>query len=86
MKIEEVVSAAEANRRFRQLLRSVREGRTYVITVQDRPVARIIPFTDDKIRSVARSILFARLRSQPALNVGRWTRDELYDNDPQKPG
>lgn len=27
----------------------------------------------------ARSALFARLRKERAVDVGRWTRDELYD-------
>ena len=30
----------------------------------------------------ARSALFARLRTGRAASVGRWTRDELYDDAP----
>jgi prevent-host-death family protein len=81
--MEESVSAANANRKFSQLLRSVRDGKTYVVTVHGKPVAKIVPIPkDDKITAAARSVLFARLRSQPVLNVGRWTRDELYDDKP----
>lgn len=80
--MEEAVSAADANRKFSQLLRSVREGRTYIVTVHGKPVARIVPIKkDDKVTSAARAVLFARLRSQPILNVGPWTRDELYDDE-----
>jgi len=80
--MEEAVSAADANRKFSQLLRSVREGQTYVVTVHGKPVARIVPIKkDDKVTSAARAVLFARLRSQPVLNVGPWTRDELYDDE-----
>ena len=38
------------------------------------------PDTRDAIREQARERLFARLRSQPVRNIGRWTRDELYDD------
>jgi antitoxin (DNA-binding transcriptional repressor) of toxin-antitoxin stability system len=45
MAIEETVSAAEANRSFSRLLRGVREGRRYIVTVRfakssDRVAAR----------------------------------------------
>ena len=41
--MEEAVSAADANRKFSLILRSVREGHSYVVTSHGRPVARIIP-------------------------------------------
>jgi hypothetical protein len=31
-----------------------------------------------RLRFAARARLLARLRAQPAIDVGRWTRDELY--------
>lgn len=81
--MEESVSAADANRKISQLLRSVRDGKSYVVTVHGKPVAKIVPIAkDDKVTAAARSVLFARLRSQPALDVARWTRDELYDDEP----
>jgi prevent-host-death family protein len=75
------VSAAAANRDFSKLLRHVREGGSYVITSHGRPVARIVPFaTHDRVVAAARSTLFERLRSQRATTIGRWTRDELYED------
>ena len=75
------VSAAEANRLFSQLLRGVREGNSYVITSHGRPVARIVPIgKDTDVRVAARSALFKRLRRQRAVRIGRWTRDELYED------
>ena len=75
------VSAAAANSDFSKLLRGVRAGDSYVITSHGRPVAKIVPFaTQDVVMSAARSTLFKRLRSQRATTVGRWTRDELYEN------
>jgi prevent-host-death family protein len=74
------ISAADANRKFSAVLRHVREGHSYVVTSHGRPVARIIPYADgERVTEAARSTLFARLEAAPALNVGRWTRDELYE-------
>ena len=76
------VSAADANRDFSKLLRAVREGGSFVITSHGKPVAKIVPFvSDDPVRDAAKEILMAHLRSQPAIDVGPWTRDELYEND-----
>ena len=80
--MDKVVSAAEANRRFSQLLRSVREGDSYVVTAHGRPVAKIIPIREDgAVKERAREILLARLRSQPAIDIGPWTRQELYEDE-----
>jgi prevent-host-death family protein len=77
--VEKAISAAEANRKFSQVLREVKEGRTYVVTSHGRPVARIAPVTED--RSKAKAALMAHLEAQPVRRrpIGRWTRDELYD-------
>lgn len=80
--MDEAISAAEANRRFSLLLRGVREGRSYVVTSHGKPVARIIPAgKHDDIASSARSALLSRLEKQPVIDAGRWTRDELYEDD-----
>lgn len=76
----DTISAAEANRKFSELLRKVRTGRSFVVTSHGKPVARILPAAgDDQVRAQARESLFARLRAQKPQNIGRWTRDELYD-------
>ncbi len=81
--MEEAVSAAEANRKFSQLLRAVREGRSYVITTHWKPVAKIVPFNKhDEVAASALTVLLARLRSEPVVEAGRWTRDELYEDEP----
>ena len=50
-----------------------------MLTVHGKPVAKIVPVGEnDKVRSQA--VLVARLRSQAVHNVGRWTRDELYES------
>ncbi len=74
------VSAADANRQFSQLLRAVGQGHSYVVTSHGNPVAKIIPIADGaKLAAGARNALLTRLRSQRVINVGSWTRDELYE-------
>jgi len=77
------VSAADANRRFSELLRAVKKGRSVVVTSHGKPVAKISPVVDDnRAAEGARSALFARLRRERVVNAGRWTRGELYDDAP----
>jgi prevent-host-death family protein len=79
--VEKAISAADANRRFSELLRTVRKGKTVVVTSHGRPVARIVPMTErDQTGRGARTALFARLRAQPVVDIGRWSRDELYED------
>lgn len=77
----EAVSAADANRRFSEMLRVVKTGRSVLVTSHGKPVARIVPVKGEE-RAVkgARAALFARLRTERAVRSGRWTRDELYDD------
>lgn len=76
--MEKAISAADANRKFSQVLREVKEGRSYVVTSHGRPVARIEP-----VRTLgkgnAKGALLARLEAQPVRRIGRWKRDDLYD-------
>ena len=77
---EVAISAADANRHFSKLLRAARAGRTHVITSHGRPIARLVPIDEPStFAAAARRALFARLTSQPVVNAGRWTRDELYE-------
>jgi prevent-host-death family protein len=81
--MDKTISAADANRRFSELLRTVKKGQSVVVTSHGKPVAKISPIVEDN-RAVegARSVLFARLRRERVVNAGHWTRDELYDDAP----
>ena len=80
MPVDKAISAADANRKFSQLLREVREGQAYVVTSHGRPVARIAPVDSGaQQREAAKVKLLKRLRNQPVMDIGPWTRDELYD-------
>jgi prevent-host-death family protein len=80
--MDEAVSAADANRSFSRLLRRVREGKSVLVTSHGRPVARIVPIGahDDRTAQGARASLLSRLRAQAVVDVGRWTREELYED------
>jgi prevent-host-death family protein len=77
-----IVPAAEANRRFSEILRSVKNGKTVTVTSHGRPVAKITPVGEGQQATArARAALLARLRKEPVANVGKWTRAELYDGE-----
>jgi prevent-host-death family protein len=79
--MDKAVAAADANRRFSELLRTVKTGRSVIVTSHGKPVAKIMPIVDDdRAAEGARLALFARLRKERTVNVGRWTRQELYDD------
>lgn len=82
--MSEFISAAEANRHFSQVIRGVREDRaTYVVTAHGKPVAKIVPVTDERdtaVREAARKEMLERWASRPLLVIGPWTRDELHDD------
>jgi antitoxin (DNA-binding transcriptional repressor) of toxin-antitoxin stability system len=57
--------------------------RSVIVTSHGKPVAIITPvIEDERAAERARTALFDRLRSERAVNAGRWTRDELYDDAP----
>jgi prevent-host-death family protein len=81
MAMDETISAAEANRDFSRLVRGVREGHSYTVTSDGRPVARIVPIEPDlAAREEAKRKLLERLRNQSPRQAGPWTRDDLYDD------
>ena len=80
--MDDTISASEANRRFSELLRKVKRGRHVLVTSHGKPVAKIVPAVENE-RTVAgaRAALFARLRGERIVRVGRWKRDDLYERD-----
>ena len=81
--MDKAISAADANRRFSELLRTVKKGRTVIVTSHGKPVAKVMPITEEEpAEEAARSALLARLRTERPTRIGRWSRDELYDDTP----
>jgi prevent-host-death family protein len=76
-----MITATEANRDFSKLLEKVSAGEAIGITKRGKIVATLNPardFDSEEAEKFKQEHL-ARLRQQPALNVARGTRDELYD-------
>ncbi len=81
--MEKAVSAADANRKFSKLLSGVRNGQSYVVTAHGKAVAKIVPVAKNGgVARAARATLLKRLRSEPVITIGRWSRDELYEDKP----
>ena len=79
--MEKPVSAADANRKFSKLLRVVRDGQSYVVTSHGKAVAKIVPIEKDGgTTRDAKAGLLKRLRSESVITIGRWSRDELYED------
>ena len=76
--MDKTVPAAEANRRFSEILRGTRDGNSYVVTSHGKPVARIAPVGEDGKAALSRAALLRRLKRQSVSRIGRWRRDELY--------
>ncbi|MCL2715066.1 MAG: type II toxin-antitoxin system prevent-host-death family antitoxin [Alphaproteobacteria bacterium] len=74
------ISAADANRNFSALLRSVHDGASFIITSHGKPVARIVPASHHDVTATARHLLLERLRTQDVIEIGPWSRDELYED------
>lgn len=80
--MEKSVSAADANRRFSELLRMVREGHSYIVTAHGKPIARLGPIdSGEDVSRQALSALIKRLRSERPTTIGHWKRDELYEDE-----
>ena len=75
------VPSTEANRSFSKILARAAKGETGAITVRGKIVARIVPDQDynDAALAIRRREHMERLRRQPALNLPRFTRDDMYD-------
>lgn len=78
------VSTTEVEQALMSILHDVEEGETYVVTSNGKEVARIMPAGEfdvngDRARN-ARKELFERLENTTAMNVGPWTRAELYED------
>jgi prevent-host-death family protein len=78
--MEKAISAADANRKFSQVLRDVRAGQSYVVTNHGKPVARIAPLKEHRRTAASgRTRLLNRLESEHVVKIGRWKREDLYE-------
>jgi prevent-host-death family protein len=78
------VSSTEANRHFSKLLARAAKGETIGVTVRGKVVARLEPASGKgavtpEERERRWQKLYEALKKQPAQDLPRMTRDELYD-------
>ena len=51
-----------------------------MVTSHGKPVAKITPIdADSHVSARALDLLLERLESEPVVDIGHWTRDELYE-------
>lgn len=80
------VTRTEAEQQIRELLDDVARGETVIITTTGRPafrLERMWPEMDaEEIarREKAKRELLDRIGKQPALHLGRFNRDDAYDD------
>jgi antitoxin (DNA-binding transcriptional repressor) of toxin-antitoxin stability system len=75
------ISAAGANRYFSKLLNEVAGGEVVTVLSRGKLLAIISPVkTLDTSRKLARLSLQQRLSSQKRNLIGKWSRDELYQD------
>lgn len=75
------VTAADANRHFSSILRTVAAGEEVTVVSRGKPVAKISPIRPNEgSRASARQELLKRLSQQRPTGQRNWTRDELYED------
>ena len=71
------ITASDANQAFSKMLRQVQQGQDFVVMSRGRAVARVIPYTEDKVQTGLISLL-DRLEALPHRCLPNWSRDDLY--------
>lgn len=74
-----IITAANANRGFSNLLREVRKGEEITILSRGTPVAKITSVNSAMLqKNEMKKLLVSRLKTQGVTGSRNWTRDELY--------
>jgi prevent-host-death family protein len=75
------ISMTEANRSFSKIAHRAAKGEVIGLTVRGKVIARIVPEGDynDLALAIRRREHIERLRQQPAMNLPKVTRDEMYE-------
>jgi hypothetical protein len=80
--MEKAVSAADANRKFSKLLRIVSEGHSYVATSHGKGGRQDSAHGEEWCCNTRCPVCaFEEVASEAAVNIGRWSRDELYEDE-----
>lgn len=77
--MDRAITASDANQRFSELLRDVREGASFVVTSRGRPVARLAPIDDAERQSASIEALIDFFETLPRRRAEGWRRVDLYE-------
>ncbi len=77
------ISLREANQRFSRCIREVEAGAEITVTRRGEPIARIVPIRRERVltpeQRKIRAEALAIMKEGWPLDIGRFNRDELYD-------
>jgi prevent-host-death family protein len=77
------ITASDANRNFSEVLRQVEHGEAIAVTRHGKTVAHILPADNETKNRAARAqrlkAYLERAAQRPVIDIGPWTRDELYE-------
>ena len=72
---------------FSRLLREVQNGASFTVTSHGRPVARLVPADSETAdRAALIKSMIDTANARPVMNLGKWTREELYERKPWRNG
>ena len=72
---------------FSRLLREVQNGASFTVTSHGRPVARLVPADSETAdRAALIKSMNDTANARPVMNLGKWTREELYERKPWRNG
>lgn len=83
--LKKTITAREANQRFSKVLREVQRGHEFVVTKNGEKVMRMVPIGTGGERRLApqqekaHARTMARLRRGWKLGIGKFSRDEIYE-------
>jgi prevent-host-death family protein len=83
MRMSKTITLRDANQGFSRCIREVEAGEEFVITRKGKPVARLVPtggkrvLTPEQEAALERSV--GRMAKGWPLNIGRFDRDEIYN-------
>ena len=81
--MSKTITLRDANQGFSRCIRAVEAGEEFVITRKGQPVARLVPIAGKRVltaeQEAALERTVERMKTGWPLNIGRFNRDEIYE-------
>ena len=82
-----MIDKADLSHNFDAAVSDLRRGDVAIVTQDGKPLARLTALTDGDIAKLNRKAAFRRMmdlfEGQTPVNIGPWTREELYERGPE---